>query len=135
MSPKTYTELMLIDTFLGRYKYLRLGGSVGNRSYSVLRETNQKFYSSHEWSIIRNRVITRDGGFDLALQGYILNRVVVHHIVPISSYDLVRRPEMVLGMDNLISVSPDTHRAIHYSDETLLPLLPTIRKKGDTNLW
>ena len=43
--------------------------------------------------------------------------------------------EIVFDLENLISVSNPTHNAIHFGDESLLPIAPPERIAGDTKLW
>ena len=70
---RCYTDLIQLPTFKERYEYLRLGGVVGQDTFGFDRYLNQKFYHSHEWKQIRNKVIIRDEGRDLAMEGYELH--------------------------------------------------------------
>ena len=55
---------------------------------------------------------------------------------PITIEDISNNPEEILNPEYLISVSLDTHNAIHYGDGTnLAPSTITERKPGDTRLW
>lgn len=133
---RTYQELIQIDSFLGRYAYLRLGGRVGEATFGFDRWLNQKFYHSDEWKSVRQAVILRDKACDLAWPEYELHdRVYIHHMNPITKDDIIRRSELVLNPDYLICVSFDTHQAIHYGDESLLPQPLVIRCANDTCPW
>lgn len=133
---RTYSELIQYPTLLDRFKYLKLDGIVGIDTFGHDRFLNQALYTSYEWKKIRNRVIVRDMGCDMALDGYgIYGRVIIHHINPLSIEDIESRSSKVFDMDNLVCVSHMTHEAIHYGDESLLPKDPIERKPGDTRLW
>ncbi len=133
---RTYSELIQYPTLLDRFKYLKLDGIVGIDTFGHDRFLNQALYTSYEWKKIRNRVIVRDMGCDMALDGYgIYGRVIIHHINPLSIEDIESRSSKVFDMDNLVCVSHMTHEAIHYGDENLLPKDPIERKPGDTRLW
>ena len=64
---RTYSELIRLPTFEERFEYLRLDGLVGKDTFGFDRYLNQLFYESNEWKAIRNHIITRDGGCDLAI--------------------------------------------------------------------
>lgn len=133
---RTYSELIQYPTLLDRFKYLKLDGIVGIDTFGHDRFLNQALYTSYEWKKIRNRVIVRDMGCDMALDGYgIYGRVIIHHINPLSIEDIESGSSKVFDMDNLVCVSHMTHEAIHYGDENLLPKDPIERKPGDTRLW
>lgn len=134
---KTYSELISLRTFEDRFNYLKLNGQVGRETFGFDRIYNQKFYRSKEWKDIRNYVITRDLGCDLGIQDReIQGRIMVHHMNPISLEDIQHSSDYLLNPEYLITVSPKTHDAIHYSDESiLLPSMVIERKPGDTKLW
>lgn len=136
MTRKTYTECIAFDTFEERYNYLRIGGSVAHETFAAHRYLNQAFYTSRAWKDVRNRVIIRDAGCDLAVPGYeLFDSILVHHINPISENDLITRDKSVLDMDNLITVSMETHNAIHYGNLDESRFIPEERRPGDTILW
>lgn len=136
MTIKTYLELITIPTFEERYQYLRIGGMVGKETFGYDRYLNQILYRSPEWKSFRRDIIIRDNGCDLAVEGYdIFARALVHHINPITVEDVVNRNPMIFDPDNVITVSHNTHQAIHYSDEGLLIRAPTERTKYDTCPW
>lgn len=135
-SIRTYSELARLQTFEDRYEYLRLGGHVGEATFGFDRWINQEFYKSREWKHIRNQVVLRDQGCDLGVPGHEINGgLLVHHMNPMSSDDIVHGEEWILDPQYLITTTKDTHNAIHYGDRKLLrkPFAP--RRAGDTSLW
>lgn len=136
MSIKTYSELITIPTFEERFEYLQLKGSVGKDTFGYDRYLNQVLYRSSEWKRLRNQIIIRDGGCDLACDGYdIYGKVLIHHLNPITVEDVLARSRKVFDPDNLVCVSHNTHNAIHYGDVDLLVTGPIIRTKNDTCPW
>ena len=59
MSVKCYSELMSLSTFIERYRYLKLGGSVGKETFGYDRYLNQTLYRSPEWKRFRRDIIKR----------------------------------------------------------------------------
>lgn len=136
MSIRTYSELITIPTFEERFEYLQLKGSVGKDTFGYDRYLNQILYRSPEWKRLRNQIIIRDGGCDLACEGYdIYSKVLIHHLNPITVEDVLARSRKVFDPDNLVCVSHNTHNAIHYGDVDLLVAGPIIRTKNDTCPW
>jgi hypothetical protein len=133
---KTFRELRKLETFEERYRYLKLGGVVGNSTFGFDRHINQMLYTSREWSRIRDEVIVRDNGCDLGVQDYVIrDRIIVHHMNPINVKDIEDGLDVVFDTNFLICTTHNTHLAIHYGDESLLPKLPVVRSRGDTTLW
>lgn len=133
---KTYSEAILLPTFLERYQYLKIGGQVGAATFGYERYLNQTLYRTAEWKRFRREIIVRDEGCDLASESYeIYGRILVHHINPITVEDIINRDPKVFDPENVICVSHDTHNAIHYGDEDLLTLGPIERKPNDTCPW
>lgn len=134
---RTYTELSEIDSFIERYRYLKLSGKVGEDTFGFDRYLNQVFYKSPEYRSIRNKVIVRDCGCDLGVDGFeIYGKVIVHHMNPISKTDILERSDFALNPDYMICVSHDTHNAIHYGDESLLPIFEMVeRRPNDQAPW
>ena len=133
---RTYSELKRFTTFEDRYDYLRLGGGVGASTFGFDRHLNQGLYHSTEWRHIRREVILRDNGCDLGSPGYeIHGGLLVHHMNPINSDDIIRSDDSILDPEFLITTTSTTHNAIHYGDQSLLrtPFVP--REHGDTQLW
>lgn len=136
MSIRTYSELITIPTFEERFEYLQLKGSVGKDTFGYDRYLNQVLYRSPEWKRLRNQIIIRDCGCDLACEGYdIHSKVLIHHLNPITVEDVLARSRKVFDPDNLVCVSHNTHNAIHYGGVDLLVTGPIIRTKNDTCPW
>lgn len=132
----TYSELCQLDTFEERYRYLRLNGSVGNATFGFDRWLNQRFYKDPEWIALRRDIIIRDLGCDLAMADReICGPIMVHHMNPITKEDIIYRSEFLLNPEYLICCSDNTHKAIHYGDESLLVLAPIVRSRNDTCPW
>ena len=135
MMNRCYSELIKLPTFEERFKYLKLGGEVGKDTFGFDRWINQRFYKSAEWKRARRDVIIRDEGQDLGMDGYDLhNAIYVHHMNPILPKDIVDAEEWILNPEFLICVSFNTHQAIHYGDEDLLPKIIE-RRPNDTCPW
>ena len=133
---RTYSELCHLCTFEDRFDYLRLNGSVGKDTFGFDRYLNQQFYRSSEWKRIRDRVILRDNGCDLGVEGYeIQGRILIHHINPISVEDIHTMSDLLMNPEYLICVSHRTHNAIHYGDESLISTTPIERTQNDTCPW
>ena len=133
---RTYTELLTLPTFEERLKYLKLHGEVGDETFGYDRYLNQLFYRSPEWRMLRNQVITRDYGCDMALPEFeILDEIVVHHMNPIQKEDVLEHSEILMNPEYLVCVSDSTHRAIHYGDEAVLFYEPVERRPNDMIPW
>lgn len=133
---KTYSELCRLQTFEERYRYLKLGGIVGDETFGFDRYLNQLFYSSQKWKNIRDAVIIRDNGCDLGVEGYEIDgRILIHHINPITIADIESESEFLLNPEYLITTTHNTHNAIHYGDEKMLITAPIVRSKNDTCPW
>lgn len=133
---KSYHEMLRIHGFAERYRYLRLHGKVGEVTFGGNRYLNQAFYTSDEWKRIRNEVIIRDNGCDLAVPDReIAGLIYIHHINPITYEDLVEMNDKVIDLDNLVCTSRETHDAIHFGDERLLRPDYVPRRPNDTCPW
>lgn len=134
---KTYSELSELPTFEERYEYLKIGGAVGEETFGFDRYLNQIFYKSKEWLSVRNFVITRDGGCDLGIpdREIIEDKILVHHMNPITKEDILNRSDILLDPEYLITTVKNTHDAIHYGDGSLLYQAPVERTKNDTCPW
>ncbi len=137
MDKKTYSDLIAIPTFIERYRYLRLGGKAGEITFGNERYLNQILYKSPEWKSLRRKILIRDNGCDLGIEGYMIHGVpLIHHINPITVEDIYNRDPKVFDEENLITVSRRTHNAIHYGDEELLLVDEIIeRRPNDTCPW
>ena len=133
---KTYSEMIKINTFDGRFEYLQIHGLVGEETFGYSRYLNQVLYASPDWKAIRKAVIMRDNGCDLAFDGYeVVGKILVHHINPITLQDIEERNPKVYDLNNLVTVSFMTHQAIHYGNKDLLLLDPIERRPNDTSPW
>lgn len=135
---RTYTEMIRIPTFEERYRYLRLGGRVGEDTFGFDRYLYQNFLKTDEWRDLRNFVITRDMGCDLAMPDREIPEdvpILVHHMNPVSKDDILQRSEILLDPKYMISTFKLTHDAIHYGDESLLVTNIVERRKNDTCPW
>lgn len=135
---RTYSELIKIPDFLGRYNYLKCTSYVGQETFGFDRWLNQVFYKSPEWRRLREIVIVRDGGCDLGISDRLITgRIVIHHINPIRKEDIVNRNlDSILNAEYLICCSHNTHEAIHYGNESILmPDKIPERKPDDTIPW
>lgn len=133
---RTYSELCLLPTFRERYEYLKLQGIVGEETFGFDRYMNQFFYRSPEWRAIRDEVIARDEGCDLGIPGReIFDRIIIHHMNPISPEDIRDRSDFLLNPDFLIVTTHRTHQAIHYGNEELLVQDEVVRFKNDMCPW
>lgn len=134
---KTYAELIKIPTFLERFRYLKLTGRVGEETFGFDRWLNQVFYRSPEWKAVRREVLLRDNACDLAHPEHpTFGRLIIHHMNPITERDILNREDVLLNPEYLISVTHQTHNAIHYGCEDLLYDDKVIeRKPNDTCPW
>ena len=133
---RTYSELSQYKTFEERFKYLQLKGTVGEDTFGFDRWINQQFYRSVEWRRARDQIILRDDGCDLGDPDHpIKGRIIIHHMNPICLKDFDLNLEILLDPEQLICTSFNTHNAIHYGDENLLPKEWTPRTPNDTCPW
>jgi len=147
MNIRTYSELITLPTFEERYKYLRLGGKIGEITFGFDKYLYENFLRSDEWIELRDFVIIRDGGCDLAmpdreifgwkdrLTKKVSNRIIVHHMNPVRKEDILRRTKFLLDPEYLVCTIKNTHDAIHYGDESLLIKAPVERTPNDTCPW
>lgn len=128
--------MMKFDNFMDRFRYLKLSGKVGDETFGYDRYLNQTFYRLKEWKKIRDFVIVRDNGCDLAIDDReILGKIEVHHMNPITKQDIMDRSDFLLNPEFLISTSSLTHKALHYGDESILSGDIIIRSPNDTCPW
>lgn len=136
MNSKSYSEMLQYDNFEDRFNYLKLSGRVGDTTFGSNRTLNQILYKDPEWRRTRDRIILRDQGCDLGISGReIYGPISVHHINPITVEDVVNRAPKVFDPNNLICTADLTHKAIHYSDDSILPKDPIVRSQNDTCPW
>lgn len=132
----TYSEALLYPDFKRRFNYLKLNGTVAHSTFGGHRYLNQALYQSDEWKRVRRKVILRDDGCDLAIPERPINgKILVHHINPITQEDIANRSPSIFDLDNLITVSFDTHNALHYGDILLADVGLSVRHQNDTSPW
>ena len=133
---RTYSELSKLKTFKERFEYLKLDGLIGEETFGWDRYLNQVFYKSPEWRSTRDKIIVRDNGRDLGVEGYdIFGKIIIHHMNPMSLGDLANRNPDIFNPEYLICVSHETHNAIHYGDVNQLNLGLIERTANDTCPW
>lgn len=135
---KSYSELQSIDSFMGRFEYLKLNDKrVGEETFGCNRYLNQIFYKSSDWLRVRDFVIVRDNGCDLGMRDRpIVGPIMVHHINPITKEDLLNQSPKLFDPNNLICCSKLTHDQIHYGDGSMLIQdQPLERYENDTIPW
>lgn len=137
---KDYYELIRIDTFIGRYNYLRVNSPVGAENFGPNKYLYTDFLKSGEWKDLCDYVILRDKALDLAFPGRELKkelgqRIIVHHINPVTIEDLLNRTEFLLNPKYLVCSWDQTHQAIHYGNSDMLMLDPINRVPNDTCPW
>lgn len=133
---RCYSDLIQLNSFLDRYNYLKLKGQVGIDTFGLDRYLNQNLYRSSKWRRTRDKVLIRDNAYDLGIEDYrIFDKVIVHHMNPLTLEDIENDVDEIYDPEFLICCSFNTHNAIHYGDERLLPKLPIERRPGDTCPW
>lgn len=133
---KTYSELKRLKTFKDRYEYLKLEGEVGFDTFGHDRYLNQMLYNLPEWRKLRYKIILRDNGCDLGLEGHeIYSKATIHHINPITPMQIIDRDPIIFDPENLITVSHKTHNALHYGKGLVDDGNPLVRTKNDTCPW
>lgn len=133
---KTYTEMSKFSSFEERYEYLKLNGSVCTDTFGFDRYLNQALYRSKEWKDFRQKVILRDNGCDLGVEGYEIPRnVIIHHINPITKEDVLNRDQSIFDLNNVVSTTLETHNAIHYGSDIPQSKQLIERRPNDTCPW
>jgi 5-methylcytosine-specific restriction endonuclease McrA len=133
---RVYRDLRKLKSFEERYEYLKLSGVIGETTFGYDRCINQLFYKSKRWAKTRDKVIIRDGGCDLGVEGReIYGIILIHHMDPITIEDIELDRDEIYDPEFLICTSLNTHNAIHYGDESRLLKLPIDRKRNDTCPW
>lgn len=129
--------MIKLQTFEERFRYLQLAGSVGIETFGFDRYLNQALYKSQQWKSVRDQVIIRDCGCDLAIEDRpIFGRVIIHHMNPINEYDINNRNEEIFNPEFLVCTTIETHNAIHYGDDSYLDRNRIIeRTANDTCPW
>lgn len=132
---RSYNELIMLDSFIERYRYLELNGRVCEETFGFDRWMNQVFYRSEAWKQKRHEIIIRDNGCDLGVQGYTINgRIYIHHMNPIRK-EFIDNISELLNDEYLICTSFNTHQCIHYGNGQLLEMSIVERRPNDTCPW
>lgn len=132
---KCYSELVLLPTFKERFEYLRFKRPT-RFGVTKFRYLNQRFYQSREWRNACEKAISRDYGYDLGIVDRpIYGRPRVHHIVPLTLAEFENVSPNLISLENLITVSFDTHNAIHSGNGGALVTDYEPRKPNDTCPW
>ncbi len=122
---RTYSELIQLPTFEERLEYLRLHGKVGADTFGFDRYLNQLFYTSIEWRHLRDSIIVRDNGCDLAIPEFeIVGKIYIHHLNPLTKDDIINKTDYLLNPEYLVCTSFDTHQLIHYDNRD-----PSIKRR------
>ena len=135
---KTYSKMIELPSFDERFRYLRIGSSIGIETFGKNRYLNQILYNSSEWRSFRHQVIIRDNGCDLGDpdRPIIGAKILIHHIEPLTIDDVINRDPKIFDLENVVCVSFDTHQAIHYGDDKYLDRNKVVeRKPNDTCPW
>lgn len=143
--------MLSFKTFEERLRYLLLDGVIGKETFGFDRHLNQVFYKSSLWRSTRRKIIIRDNGCDLAIPDMPISldrifetsykrcgrksSIYVHHMNPLMKEDLMSSSEYLLNPEYLISVSYDTHAAIHYGNVDLSARIFVERTPNDTTPW
>lgn len=134
---RRYSELIKIPTFEERFEYLKLDGRVAAETFGYSRYLNQVLYRSEIWKKCRRDIIIRDLGYDLGIEDRpIIGKILVHHMNPITLEEVERRDPSIFDPEYLITVSLDTHNAIHYGTDDFIAVSKiATREPNDTCPW
>lgn len=136
---KTYSHLITLRSFEERFEYCKLASQVGIETFGSSRYINQDFYRSKIWKDFRRYIIVRDNGYDLAHRDHPLaddEVIYVHHLNPLTIEQIMDDFDRAIDEENAISVSFETHQAIHYgSSEYLRTTSFAERRPFDTVPW
>ena len=111
---RRYSDMILLPSFKERIDYLMLlDGNVKSP-----RKNAMAFYKGRTWKQVRKEIIFRDLAFDLGVEGVdILDKVLVHHINPITDEDILNESRKLYDPENLITMSLNTHNIVHYGNK------------------
>lgn len=128
---KSYSKLVLFPSWQERLKYLQLQ----THDFDSPRFMNSSVYKTRRWINFKSEMHRRDYGCDLGVLGvYIEERMILHHINPVTIDDIENWNEQVLfNPENVITCAQTTHNKIHYLQE--LTEIAEERQPGDTKLW
>lgn len=127
--------MIKLKTFEERLSYLKIDGQAFEREEGSIRYLKQKLYKTPQWKDTRHQIIIRDNGCDLGIEGRdVYDRIMIHHINPVSTEDYLTNNPRIYDHENLIMTCHNTHMGIHYGceidDYELIE-----RKPGDTCPW
>ena len=136
---KTYSHLITLRSFEERFEYCKLSSQIGIETFGANRFLNQDFYRSKLWRDFRNYIIVRDNGFDLAHKDHPMafnEAIYVHHLNPLTIEQIMDDIARAIDEENAISVSFETHQAIHYGNSDYLKTTSFVeRRPFDTVPW
>lgn len=134
---RCYSELIMYPDFTSRFEYLKLDSKVGVSTFGFDRYINQQLYKSRQWHNVRHKIIMRDNACDLGMIDHdILDKIIIHHMNPISVDDICNCEDYVFDPEYLICVTHTTHNAIHFGDKRLIKNNDIrTRTKHDTCPW
>lgn len=138
---RSYNELITLSSFEERFNYLRCTSKIGDDTFGNDRWLNQKLYTSLQWRNFRNKIIVRDNGCDMALKDYMIPNgeiIIIHHLNPITVYDIINRSDKIFDEDNVVCVRHSTHEAIHYGDLSTMGIIKGLdgeRFQNDMAPW
>lgn len=129
---KSYKELLTLDSYDKRLAYLL---TKGKNPSNTERKLMNLFYKSDAWKYAKNEAIKRDLGCDMALDNMFIKDgpIIVHHINPIFLEDVENNDPKLLDLNNLVTVSLNTHNTIHFYKDDIVVWKE--RTPGDTKLW
>lgn len=129
MGNRSYKEILSVSSYLERLEYLQLG----DNNVDSPKHMSNEFYTSKPWRLFRQSILERDLGFDLGVFNVDIPGIaIVHHINPITEYDIIHSTRKLMDPNNVITTSIETHNKIHYNKKEILLVE---RKPGDTKLW
>lgn len=136
---RTYSNLITLGSFEDRFEYCKLAGQIGIETFGSSRFINQDFYRSKLWRDFRHHILVRDNGFDLAHKDHpfaVDERIYIHHLNPLTIEQLMDDFDRAIDEENAVSVSFETHQAIHYGSSEYLRTTAVIeRTPFDTAPW
>lgn len=132
----TYSELMTLETYAERLEYLKEAAQINTTptEYISAKAISNPFYKGKLWRRCARDIKKRDLGRDLNVEGMDIEKTMgVHHINPLTAFDIETLSYKCFDPENLVTVEIETtHNHIHYSS----PIDQNAeRVKGDTTLW
>lgn len=135
MMIRTYSEMCRHHTYADRVEYLKLGGVIGEETFGMDRYLNQQLYHSQDWYKLRDKIITRDLGCNLAIKNMeIMGIIIIHHMNPISPEQIMNHSKYVWNPEYMVCVDKETHDYIHFGKQTINKM-PIQRSRNDHCPW